>query len=69
MIDEPIYKKKLPQVWIEDDNFIIESSTFRYVIKTHTTSTKKKHQPLTILFALCRKMNANSIESTYVCPF
>jgi hypothetical protein len=68
MINSPIYKKKLPQVWIEDDNFIIESPTFRYVIKTDTTSTKKKLQPLNILFALCRKMNANSIESTYVYP-
>ena len=66
MIDSPIYKKKLPQVWIEGDNFIIESSTFRYVIKTHTTSKKKKLQPLNLLFAICRKMNPESIESTYV---
>ena len=69
MVDAPIYKKKLPQVWIEDDNFIIESPTFKYVIKTHTISTKKKLQPLNILFAICKKMDANSIESTYVCPF
>ncbi len=61
----PIHKKKLPQIWIEDDNFIIESPTFRYVIKTHTTSKKKKEQPLNILFALCKKMDANSITSTY----
>ena len=31
--DFPIYKKQLPQVWLEDDKFIIESDSFRYVIK------------------------------------
>ena len=61
----PVYKKQLPQIWIEDDNFIIESPTFRYVIRTHTTSNKKKHQPLNILFALCKRMDNNAIESTY----
>ena len=33
MNDFPIYKKQLPQVWLEDDKFIIESDSFRYVIK------------------------------------
>ena len=28
MNDFPIYKKQLPQVWLEDDKFIIESSRF-----------------------------------------
>ena len=61
----PVYKKQLPQIWIEDDNFIIESPTFRYVIKTHTTSKKKRAQLLNILFALCKRMDADSIELTY----
>ena len=61
----PVYKKQLPQIWIEDDNFIIESETFRYVIHTETSSKKKRKQPLNILFALCKKMDSNSINSTY----
>ena len=61
----PVYKKQLPQIWIEDDNFIIESETFRYAIRTETSSKKKRKQPLNILFALCKRMDANSIESTY----
>lgn len=61
----PVYKKQLPQIWIEGDNFIVESPTFRYVIKTHTTSKKKREQPLNILFALCKKMDTKSINSTY----
>ena len=61
----PVYKKQLPQIWIEGDNFIIESPTFRYVIKTHSTSKKKREQPLNILFALCKKMDTKSINSTY----
>ena len=61
----PVYKKQLPQIWIEDENFIIESETFRYVIRTETSSKKKREQPLNILFALCKRMDANSIKSTY----
>ena len=54
-IDFPIYKKKLPQVWLEDDHFIIESSSFRYVIK----------DDLKLLFKLCRKFKTDAIAQTY----
>jgi hypothetical protein len=61
----PVYKKQLPQIWIEDDNFIIESPTFRYVVSTTNKQKRKSAEPLKVLFALCRKMDANSINSTY----
>ena len=61
----PIHRKPLPQIWIEDNHFIIESSSFKYVIKTTTNSKKKREQPLNILFSLCKKMDAKAIESTY----
>ena len=54
--DFPIYKKKLPQIWIEDDKFIIESSSFRYVIK----------DDLKLLFKLCRRFKSDAINQTYV---
>ena len=53
--DFPIYKKKLPQIWIEDDKFIIESSSFRYVIK----------DDLKLLFKLCRRFKSDAINQTY----
>ena len=56
MIDFPIYKKQLPQVWLEDDKFIIESSSFRYVIA----------DDLKLLFKLCRKFKTDAIAQTYV---
>ena len=55
MIDFPIYKKQLPQIWMEDDKFIIESSQFRYVIK----------DDLKLLFKLCRRFKSDSIKQTY----
>ena len=55
MTDFPIYKKQLPQVWLEDDNFIIESSSFRYVIK----------DDLKLLFKLCRRFKSEAIKQTY----
>ena len=54
--DLPIYKKKLPQIWLEDDKFIIESDSFRYVIA----------DDLKLLFRLCRRFKSDAIESTYV---
>ena len=54
--DFPIYKKQLPQVWLEDGNFIIESSSFKYVIK----------DDLKLLFKLCRKFKTDAIAQTYV---
>ena len=56
MTDFPIYKKQLPQVWLEDDNFIIESSSFRYVIK----------DDLKLLFKLCRRFKSEAIKQTYI---
>ena len=54
-VDFPIYKKKLPQVWLEDDHFIIESSSFRYVIK----------DDLKFLFKLCKRFKTDAIAQTY----
>ena len=53
--DFPIYKKQLPQVWLEDGNFIIESSSFRYVIA----------DDLKLLFKLCRRFKSDAIAQTY----
>jgi len=55
MNDLPIYKKRLPQIWIEDDKFIIESPSFRYVI----------HDDIKLLFKLCRRFKVDAIEQTY----
>lgn len=55
MIDVPIYKKKLPQIWIDDDNFVIESSTFKYVLK----------DDIKLLFKLCRRFKSEAIQQTY----
>ncbi len=54
--DFPIYKKQLPQIWIEDDYFIIESPSFRYVIC----------DDLKLLFKLCRRFKSDAINQTYV---
>ncbi len=56
MNDFPIYKKQLPQVWLEDDKFIIESDSFCYVIK----------DDLKLLFKLCRRFKSDAIAQTYV---
>ena len=56
MIDFPIYKKQLPQIWMEDDKFIIESSSFRYVIE----------DDLKLLFKLCRRFKSQAIKQTYI---
>jgi hypothetical protein len=56
MNDFPIYKKQLPQVWLEGDKFIIESDSFRYVIA----------DDLKLLFKLCRKFKTDAIAQTYV---
>ena len=48
-------KRQLPQVWLEDGNFIIESSSFKYVIK----------DDLKLLFKLCRKFKTDAIAQTY----
>ena len=55
MIDAPIYKKKLPQIWIDDDKFVIESSTFRYVINDN----------IKLLFKLCRRFSKETVNLTY----
>lgn len=56
MNDFPIYKKQLPQIWMEDDKFIIESSSFRYVIE----------DDLKLLFKLCRRFKSQAIKQTYI---
>ena len=55
LLNVPIYKKQLPQIWLEDDHFIIESSSFRYVIK----------DDLKLLFKLCRRFKSDAINQTY----
>ena len=55
LLNVPIYKKQLPQVWLEDDHFIIESSSFRYVIM----------DDLKLLFKLCRRFKSDAINQTY----
>ena len=54
-VDFPIYKKQLPQIWLEDDKFIIESDSFRYVIA----------DDLKLLFKLCRRFKTDAINQTY----
>ena len=56
IFDLPVYKKQLPQVWLEDDKFIIESDSFRYVIE----------DDLKLLFKLCRRFKTDAIAQTYV---
>ena len=55
LLNVPIYKKQLPQVWLENDHFIIESSSFRYVIT----------DDLKLLFKLCRRFKSDAINQTY----
>ena len=49
-------QKGMPQIWIEADLFIIESSNFRYQINS---------EKLDVLLRLCRRMKADAIRSTY----
>ena len=49
-------QKGMPQVWIDGDSFIIESSNFRYQINS---------EKLDVLLRLCRRMKADAIRSTY----
>jgi hypothetical protein len=65
MIDFPTHTKRLPQIWIEDDQYIIESPSFRYVISTVNKSKAKKSEPLKLLFKLCKRMKADAINQTY----
>ena len=65
MIDFPTHKKRLPQIWIEDDQYIIESSTFRFVISTTNKQKRKTADPLKVLFSLCKRMDADAINATY----
>ena len=55
LLNVPIYKKQLPQIWMEDDKFIIESSSFRYVIE----------DDLKLLFKLCRRFKSQAIKQKY----
>ncbi len=56
LFDLPVYKKQLPQVWLEDGKFVIESDSFRYVIE----------DDLKLLFKLCRRFKTDAIQQTYV---
>ena len=56
VFDLPVYKKQLPQIWMEDGKFIIESDSFRYVIE----------DDLKLLFKLCRRFKSDAIKQTYV---
>jgi len=55
LLDSPVYKKKLPQIWLEDGKFIIESDSFRYVIV----------DDLKLLFKMCRRFKSDAIAQTY----
>ena len=55
LFDLPVYKKQLPQVWLEDGKFIIESDSFRYVIE----------DDLKLLFKLCRRFKSDAIAQTF----
>ena len=55
LLDLPVYKKQLPQVWLENGQFIIESDSFRYVIA----------DDLKLLFKLCRRFKSDAITQTY----
>jgi len=63
--DFPIYKKQLPQIWLEDDKFIIESSSFRYVVDARGDWDVNKDD-LKLLFKLCRRFKTDAIAQTYV---
>ena len=65
MIDFPTHTKQLPQIWIEDNQYIIESPTFRYVISTVNKQGRKSSEPLKLLFKLCKRMKADAIADTY----
>ena len=65
MIDFPTHTKQLPQIWIEDDQYIIESPTFRYSISTINKRGLKSSEPLKLLFRLCKRMKADAIKETY----
>ena len=62
--DFPIYKKQLPQIWLEDDKFIIESSSFRYVVDARGDWDVNKDD-LKLLFKLCRRFKTDAIAQTY----
>ena len=55
ILDFPVYKKQLPQIWMEDGKFIIESDSFRYVIE----------DDLKLLFKLCRRFKSDAIAQTF----
>jgi len=57
--------KRLPQIWIEGDLYIIESSTFKYAIGTTNKQKRKSSDPLKVLLRLCKRMDAAAIEATY----
>jgi hypothetical protein len=65
MDDFPIYNKRLPQIWIEDDQYIIESSTFKYVVSTANKQKRKSSEPLKVLFNLCRRMGTDAINESF----
>jgi len=62
--DFPIYKKQLPQIWLEDDKFIIESSSFRYVVDARGDWDVNKDD-LKLLFKLSRRFKTDAIAQTY----
>lgn len=64
-MDIPVYRGHLPQIWIENDQFVIESQSFRYVIETANDFKRKSADPITVLFKLCRRMNADAVAATY----
>lgn len=65
MIDFPTHTKRLPQIWIEDDEFIIEAPSFKYTLSTVNKRGRKSSEPLKLLFRLCKRMKTDAINETY----
>lgn len=65
ILDCPDYTKALPQIWIEDDHYVIQSADFSYRINCLSPTPFKCRDPLHLLFKLCRRMKADAIQSTY----
>ena len=64
-MDIPVYRGHLPQIWIENDQFVIESQSFRYVIETSNKIKRKSADPMAVLFKLCRRMKSDAVAATY----
>ena len=65
LIDLPVPSKRLPQIWIENDCFIIKAANYSYCINVENDRRGKKADPIKMLMSICRRMTPADIESTY----